>query len=110
MFTSYHKSSNNTASVIKLVATMIFCVGTFVSVMLANPSGDIEKFNWQVFMVPEFISAISAVILFGFAEIIQIAHDIRSTVEEVSKNTENILVNAENIAMAAATKECNRED
>ncbi len=82
-------TKNAMAITIAFIAVVIMLVGTAISYYIAT---QIEgKFVLDLFVLPEFISVLSGMILLAFSEIIQILHDTRENSDEVENSLADII-------------------
>lgn len=80
---------NAMAIIMSIIAVIIMLVGTAISYYMAT---SIEgKFVLELFVLPEFISVLSGMILLGFSEIIQILHDTRENSDDVEDSLSDII-------------------
>lgn len=79
---------NAMAIMMAFIAVIIMLVGTAISYYIAT---QIEgKFVLELFVLPEFVSVLSGMILLGFSEIIQILHDTRENSDDVEDSLSDI--------------------
>lgn len=104
----YKRSMNATAITIEIIAMIILLGGTFISYYIATPKDNV--IIWALFFKPEVITVLSSMVLFAFAEIIKILHDMRNDNDEISETLKDIhTTNIELIKLLSSIKNSNSE-